>query len=379
MQDVVIKKHRVEGTAGEIRAVKVEYYRVPLAETLSDAGHGDHTHFELIICRLTSSDGIEGVGYTYTGGVGGRGIYSLLLDDIRPMLIGQDGSDISAVWDELTRRLHYVGRGGLVSFAISAVDIALWDIHCKRANLPLWKALGGKQNRTQCYAGFIDIGFSEDKLVRNAEAHIAKGFRGVKIKVGKADYREDVRRVAAVREAIGADSQFMVDANYSYSVAGAISFGRAVAPYNIHWFEEPTNPDDLAGYATISRAISVPLAMGENLHTQYEFEQAVRLAKLKFLQPDASNIGGITGWLKVARLAERLNLPVCSHGMHELHVSLMAAQPHAGSMEVHSFPIDQYTTTPFQLVDGLAVAPNVAGTGVCFSAEKLKSSLIFSS
>ncbi|MGA9658329.1 MAG: mandelate racemase/muconate lactonizing enzyme family protein [Asticcacaulis sp.] len=372
-------KFQVEGITSAIKSVGVEYYRVPLAETLSDASHGDHTHFELILCRIRCADGVEGVGYTYTGGVGGRGIYSLLNDDIRPMLLGRDASELTAIWDELTRRLHYVGRGGLVSFAISAVDIALWDIHCKRANLPLWKALGGTKNYTQCYAGFIDIGFSEDKLVRNAADHIAKGFKGIKIKVGKEDYREDVRRVAAVREAIGPDSQFMVDANYSYTVDDAIGFGQAIAPYNVHWFEEPTNPDDLAGYAKIADAISVPLAMGENLHTQYEFEQAVRQAKLTFLQPDSSNIGGITGWLKVARLAERLNMPVCSHGIHELHVSLMAAQPHAGSMEVHSFPIDQYTTTPFKLVDGLALAPDVAGTGVCFSDEKLKSSLVLSS
>ncbi|MBQ4888852.1 mandelate racemase/muconate lactonizing enzyme family protein [Shewanella sp. MMG014] len=365
--------------ANKIESVKVEYYQVPLAEVLSDAKHGDHTHFELILTRIKTSNGIEGVGYTYTGGKGGRAIYSLLNDEMKPLLIGKDASDIMAIWDELQWHFHYVGRGGLLSFAISAVDIALWDIKCKNLGLPLWKVAGGVSNQVNCYAGGIDLNFDHQKLLSNIQTYLDRGFEAVKIKVGKSDYKEDVRRVEAVRELIGPDRIFMVDANYSMTKEQAIRFANAIAHCDIKWFEEPTIPDDYLGYADIADAIDIPLAMGENLHTIHEFTYAISQSKLGFLQPDASNIGGITGFLMVAQLAYANNIPVCSHGMHELHVSLLASQPHSGYLEVHSFPIDEYTTTPLKIINGKAVAPDIPGTGVVFDDALLTPHLKMSS
>ncbi len=377
MKNQVAEQARhVASATQNIAEVKVEYYRVPLKEVLADAKHGTHTHFELVLCRVICDDGLEGVGYTYTGGTGGRAIYSLLADELAPMLKGMDAGKIQAIWEKIQWHLHYVGRGGLVSFAQSAVDIALWDIRCKRLEQPLWKVAGGMSNTTRCYAGGIDLNFTQDRLLENIQGYLDRGFNAVKIKVGKEDYREDVARVRAVRELIGDDATFMVDANYSMTVADAIRFSNAISDQDITWFEEPTIPDDYQGYAKIAKATDIALAMGENLHTVHEFTYAINQASLGYLQPDASNIGGITGWLKVADMAQAFNLPVCSHGMHELHVSLMASQPNAGYLEVHSFPIDSYTTHPIKLVNGLAKAPDIPGTGVCFDDDLLRDHLI---
>ncbi|MCY4019530.1 MAG: mandelate racemase/muconate lactonizing enzyme family protein [Chloroflexi bacterium] len=355
-----------------IRCIDTQHYRLPLTHPMTDASHGMMTHFEVVLVRLATESGLEGCGYTYTIGVGGAAIRALIEVDLKPLLLGKDADRIEQIWDLMWRHTHYVGRGGLVSFAMSAVDIALWDLKGKKEKAPLWKLLGGSSGQARAYAGGIDLQLGPEELVEQTRCNINKGFRAIKIKVGRDKLSEDLGRVRAVRDFIGPDVPLMVDANMRWSAETAIKAARKFRDYDVFWLEEPTIPDDYKGLARIARDGGLPIAAGENLHTVYEFRHTIEDGKIAFPEPDVSNIGGISNWMRVAKLAYAHNLEVTSHGVHEIHLHLLAAIPNASFLEVHSFGLERFMENPPELRDGVMRASNNPGHGVVFDHAALR-------
>jgi L-alanine-DL-glutamate epimerase-like enolase superfamily enzyme len=355
-----------------IASLRTDLHHVPLPVVLTDSTHGEMRHFELVTVRLVDSDGVEGTGYTYTVGAGGAGIRELIARDLAPALQDASAADTEALWQRMWWTLHYGGRGGQAASAISAVDIALWDLKAKRASLPLYRLLGGFDARVPCYAGGIDLGLTLDELLAQTDANLARGFRAIKMKVGRPKLSEDVARVHAMRRHLGDDFPLMADANMRWGVDQAIQSARRLSSANLVWLEEPTIPDDVAGHARILREGGVPIATGENLHTLHEFSSFVRAQAVSVPEPDVTNCGGVTVFMKVAHLAESFNLPVTSHGAHDVTVHLLAAVPNRSYLEAHGFGLDRYIAAPLRIEEGVAIAPERPGHGVEFDWPALE-------
>jgi len=354
-----------------IKDIRADHYRIPLPVVLSDSTHGSIPAFELVTVRVRDAEGAEGVGYTYTVGTGGAAIHALLARDLAPRLAGREAERIEEIWQAMWWALHYGGRGGAQVLALSAVDIALWDLRAKRQRAPLWRVLGGFDPRVPCYAGGIDLDFTLDALLKQTDENLNRGFRAIKMKVGRSSLHDDVARVSAMRRHLGPEFPLMVDANMRWSVDDAIRAARALAPTTPVWLEEPTIPDDVPGHARIVREGGLPIAAGENLRTLHEFRALIAAGGVTFPEPDVTNCGGITVFMKVCHLAEAFNLPVTSHGAHDVTVHLLAAAPNRSYLEAHGFGLDRYIAEPLVLEDGLALAPDRPGHGIEFDWKAL--------
>lgn len=355
-----------------IASLTAGYYRVPLEVALSDSTHGDMLAFELNTVRLRDADGAEGVGYTYTCGRNGAAVDAILRRDIPEQLQGQDADRIEYIWNRIWWGQHYGGRGGPSVLAQSAVDMALWDLKARRLGQPLWTLLGGNDPRVPCYAGGIDLHLALDELLRQTDDNLGKGFRAIKMKVGRARLAEDVERVKAMRGHLGDGFALMVDANMKWSADEAIRAARAFQPFDPVWLEEPIIPDDIAGQARVVREGGLPIASGENLRTLSEFRHLIASGGVTYPEPDVTNCGGITAFMKIAHLAEAFNLPVTSHGAHDVTVHLLAAAPNRSYLEAHGFGLDRYVADPLRIEDGFALAPDRPGHGITFDWQGLE-------
>jgi L-alanine-DL-glutamate epimerase-like enolase superfamily enzyme len=354
----------------KIERIETALYRLPLTP-MGDAGHGAIDAEELITLTL-SAEGLEGHGYAYTIGRGGHAIKCLIDRDITPLLLGQDAGDIQGIWDLLWQRLLYVGRGGLAAFAVAAVDIALWDLRGLRQGEPLYALLGAQAREIPAYGSGVDLPLPLEELLAQTERFMERGFPGVKVKIGRPDPADDERRVGAVRELIGPDVDLLVDANMSFGGEQALERARRLERFRLYWYEEPLVPEDVRGHARLARELEVPIAVGESLHSPYEFQRYVDEGAAQVLQIDPVTNGGITASLKALRMADDAGLMTSSHYTDELSAHLLCASARPIYLEKHAFALDPYLHEPQRVVNGQVRPTEAPGTGLRFDVEALR-------
>jgi L-alanine-DL-glutamate epimerase-like enolase superfamily enzyme len=352
-----------------IERLDTAYYALPL-QGAADAGHGAIEREELVTLEL-HADGLVGQGYAYTIGRGGRAIQALIEHDLRPLLVGRSAEDVEALWTLMWQRLLYVGRGGLASFAIAAVDIALWDLRGLRAGQPLYALLGGQARELPAYGSGVDLLKPMPELLEQVEGYLGRGLPGVKMKVGRPDPDQDQARVAAVRRLIGDSVDLMLDANMAWSFDVARARGERLARFAPLWLEEPCPPEDVGAHARLVAELGVSIAVGESLHAPTEFERYVAEAAVEVVQVDPVTNGGITASRRALALADAAGLASSSHYTEELSAHLLSASARPLYLEKHAFSLDPYVMTPQRVQSGRVRPTETPGTGLRFDRAAL--------
>ncbi len=319
---------------------------------------------ETPMVRVTDSDGVTGTGYSYTIGTGGSSVIKLLDDHLVPLLLHREADDIERIWRDLFFSVHSTTVGALTSIALAAIDTALWDLRGRKTGLPLHRLAGGARDSIECYyteGGWIHI--EDTQLIEEALHAKERGFGGTKIKVGKPHVSDDVRRLLAVRDAVGPAWEIMIDANQGFRLNEAIRRARAYEELDVAWFEEPIHADDVHAHQQLAASTSVPIAVGESLYSISQFKDYLQSGACSIVQVDVGRVGGITPWLKVAHMAEAFNVPVCPHFLMELHLGLCCAVPNGRYLE-YIPQLDMVTSTGIRVEKGMAIASQEPGNGI---------------
>jgi L-alanine-DL-glutamate epimerase-like enolase superfamily enzyme len=301
-----------------------------------------------VLVEIATSEGV-GIGYAYAGNGGGRLLAQAVDELLAPVLVGESSEDIVGLWDRMYQETLLAGRRGVLLRAISAVDVALWDLRGKVSGVPLATLLGGDVTRPlPAYAsgGYYrpDDGPYDKAVTAEIEANRRSGFTDHKIKVGGLPLEEDAARVAAAAAAMGVGDRLALDANNAYrsvpeALRAARAFERAAGDRGLWWFEEPLSPDDIAGHAELARTLETPVATGEIHQTRWEFAQLIERRAADVLQPDVGVLGGVTEYLRVAHAADAFGIQVAPHWHANVHAHLGAAL--RNTLTIEHFDLDK--------------------------------------
>ncbi|HEU0216250.1 MAG TPA: mandelate racemase/muconate lactonizing enzyme family protein [Stellaceae bacterium] len=354
----------------KIASLETDIVLLPNDEPLAGFSENPNAKNPIVTLRLRTDSGIEGLGVAYFGGAL-TGALRKAIDDLGALTVGDDPLRVEAVAAKLRAAAGSAGPAGILTMAMSAIDVALWDIKGKALGLPLWKLLGGGRDKIATYAsGALRRRLKLDDAVTAANRLREKGHRQTKMQLGlpgNPSPAREVEQAKLIRQAVGPDMDLMCDINQFWRPEQAIDIGRRVedAGVGLFWLEDVTTHDDYAGLARVADALSTPVAGGEYLYGIVPFRHMLEHRSVDIVMIDQVRSGGITPWLKIAGLAEAFNLPVVSHGVPEIHVHLVGAVPNGLTVEYMPRLFHLWKSVP-EVKDGMLDMPSAPGLGLEF-------------
>jgi len=356
-----------------IRHISLSSVVLPLKTEISDAKvftgrQKPMTEVHFLFAEITTADGFEGVGFSYSKRAGGPAQFAHARR-VADNLLGEDPNDIGRLYVKLLWAGASVGRSGVAVQALAAIDVALWDLKARRAGLPLAKLIGAHRDSVRTYntsGGFLNAPL--EQVLENATAAREAGIGGIKIKVGHPDHRVDMTRLDAMRTHLGGDFPLMADANQQWDRPTALRMCRTMEPYNLTWIEEPLDAYDYVGHADLARAIDTPIATGEMLASIAEHVKLIEQGSCDVIQPDAPRVGGITEFLKLTTLAAQAGLTLAPHFAMEIHCHLAATYPSEPWVE-HFDWLDPLFNERMAIADGRMIVSDRPGLGITLSDQ----------
>ncbi|MBP1134932.1 L-alanine-DL-glutamate epimerase-like enolase superfamily enzyme [Arthrobacter sp. PvP023] len=354
-------------TLPRITGLSSRLLTVPLLRSWGAEAPENH----VIVTEVRTDDGGTGHGFSWTPTIGPQAVQALLDFDVAPFITGLEANPES-VWDQLWKRLHEAGGGGLTTIAMAGADLALWDLQARRAGTSVTRLLGQRQDSVEVYGSGVNLHYSIGELVAQVERWVAAGHNAVKIKVGKPDIREDMERVAAVRKVLGPHRKLMIDANQRWDLPATFRALEVLGEFGLEWLEEPLRADDLWAYRRLRQHSPVPIALGENLHNIYRFRDFIEAGAVDIIQPNIIRVGGITPFRRIVELARTHSIRVMPHLLPELsgQLALTMAEPTMVE-DVEDASFEQLgvldAPSPVQVRDSRLTLAGRPGLGFAFS------------
>jgi L-alanine-DL-glutamate epimerase-like enolase superfamily enzyme len=324
-----------------------------------------------VLVELHTDEGITGIAYLWCFGTQRAQALAALVKDMVSLVGGMDALARASVYARMEREANFLGKVGAVTIAMSAIDTALWDIAGKALNRPVWQLLGGESRSIPAYAGGLFLSDSIDVIVAEAKAYAASGFRAIKMRCGAKDWRDDIARVEAVRDAVGPNFTLMVDVVQGWTVDRAIKVGRELERFDLFYIEDPVVFDDLDGMAHVAAVLDTPIAAGENDYGLRGFRRLLEGNVVDIPMMDLQRVGGISAWMQVAAMATAWGKPVVPHVFPEISIHMLAATPSALFIEYVSWWEVLFVDTP-KLVDGGMRPFDTPGLGLAFDFDAVE-------
>lgn len=358
----------------KIDRITTRTVRLPLQEALVTGNIRIESIWFLLV-DIDTDAGAHGLSYIWSFNKAGARALAAAVEHLADVVLGEDPTATARLWAKMWRAQIQWGHAGIPIMALSAIDAAAWDLLGKVAGLPVADLLGRKLDAVPAYGSGLWITDDLDQLARDAQAFLDQGFRAMKMRVGRGDMARDVAAVRAVREAIGPDIDLMADFSSALTPIYATRLAHALEPFDLCWIEDPIADEDVGDHAAITRAVKTPICFGEKVYSPQGLKQVIDARAADVLMADMQRAGGVTGWSRIAAMAEAARLPISSHILPEINLHLIASAPTGHYLEYLTWA-EAIFVERMELAGGKVTVPRRPGFGLTWNDEGIRQALV---